>query len=160
MRAPLFRVLAGGILAAAVAAGCGEAQTNLDDLVPTPVPLPAGAIPVPVDAHLVRPGLCSMPAAVPRLEGTLEADAANADWPVWLRAPDGHRMYVRWPAGFSVRFGATAELLDDQGVVALTAGQAFRLPQVRVGELLGTMGDPYLARGQWEQGGRCYAIRA
>jgi hypothetical protein len=160
MAAGPLRLIAGGILVAAMATGCGDTQTNLDDLVPTPVPLPAGAIPAPVDANLVRPGLCPLPAATDPLEGVLEVDPADPVWPVWLRAADGHRMYVKWPAGFSVRFGATTELLDDQGVAVLTAGQAFRLPQVSFSEHRGTMEDPYLARGLWEKPGHCYAKRA
>jgi hypothetical protein len=151
----LFRMMAGAILVGVLATGCGDAQTNLD-IAPTPVPLPAGAIPAPTDTSLRRAGMCNAAGAVTRLEGVLEADPADPDWPVWLRAADGHRMFVRWPAGFSVRFGAKAELLDDQGVVVLTAGQAFRLPQVNVGERLGTVDDPYLARGLWEQSGHCY----
>jgi hypothetical protein len=154
----LLRTMAGAILVGVLATGCRDAQTNLD-IAPNPVPLPAGAIPAPTDTSLRRAGMCNLAGAVARLEGVLEADPANPDWPVWLRATDGHRMYVKWPAGFSVRFDAKVELLDDQGVVVLTAGQAFRLPQVSFGEHLGTVEDPYLARGLWEAAGHCYAKR-
>jgi hypothetical protein len=143
---------------AALACAC-TTQTNLNDGIPTPVPLPVGAVPAPVDDGLLAVGACAAYAAVDPLEGVLHADSGNVDWPVWLRAPDGHRIYVRWPAGFSVRFGLKAELLDDQGFVVLTEREVFRLPQVNVGEHLGTAEEPYLARGLWERQGHCYAKR-
>src|SRR5437763_605842 len=125
----VLRTIAALFLVAVFAAGC-DAQTNLQDGVPTPVPLPAGAVPAPVDIGLVAVGSCAAYAAVDPLEGVLQADSGDPDWPVWLRAADGHRIYVRWPAGFSVRFGSKAELLDDQGVAVLTDGKTFRLLQV------------------------------
>ncbi len=94
----------------------------------------------------------------PHVSGTLVADQGDSDWPVRLD-DSGRRAYVRWPTGFAVTFppGGTAQLLDERGSVAATAGQMVELPQVGPGSHRGTPDDPYVAAGLTF--GRCYVVR-
>jgi hypothetical protein len=65
---------------------------------------------------------------------------------LWLVAPDGQRLEVVWPAGFSARFAAQPELLDEQGHHAAFAGDMVYL-QVPRASAFGTVDDPYYATG-------------
>ncbi len=127
-------------MAAVVLAGCSAAA-----------PLPSGAIAVPTDENVVSSEgthiLCTLSAAVPAVDGVLEGDASDAAWPVWLRAEDGRRMYVRWPSRFSVRFDPAPTLLDETGAVFVYQGSPVILGQVAMDPALGTKDQPYLARG-------------
>jgi hypothetical protein len=128
------------VVAAVVLAGCSAAT-----------PLPSGAIAVPTDENVVSSEgthiLCTLGAAVPAVDGVLEGDASDAAWPVWLRAEDGRRMYVRWPNRFSVRFDPTPTLLDETGAVFVYAGSPVALGQVAMDPSLGTKDRPYVAGG-------------
>lgn len=118
-------------------------------------PLPSGAIRVPTDDALVNAtasGILCVGSSVPPFVGILEGDRSDADWPVWLRAEDGRRMYMTWPKGFSVRFDPDATLLDETGMPVLHAGSAFTFEGVAHDPSKGTREEPYLAAGGWETG--------
>ena len=121
-----------------------------------PPPLPPGAIPVPTDENLLSSAqagiLCNLAAAIPPVAGVLEADRSDPTWPVWLQAADGHRMYVLWPRGFSVRFDPMATLLDENGSTFLTDGSPITLGQVAADPAGGTKDRPYVAAGLVETG--------
>jgi len=120
------------------------------------VPLPSGAIAVPTDENLLPSDqagiLCNLAAAIPPVVGVLGGDRSDPAWPVWLQAPDGHRMYVRWPRGFSVRFDPGATLLDENGSTFLSEGSPVTLGQVAADPAYGTKDRPYVAGGLVETG--------
>ena len=122
----------------------------------TVVPLPSGAVAVPTDENLVSSEqagiLCNLAAVIPPVVGVLEGDPSDSAWPVWLQAADGHRMYVLWPRGFSVRFDPTPTLLDEHGATFLSAGSPVTLGQVAADSALGTKDRPYVAGGLVETG--------
>lgn len=126
-------------------------------------PLPPGAIRIPTDQTLTNAAtsrtLC-IGSTVPAFVGILEGDPSDPAWPVWLRAEDGHRMYMTWPKGFSVRFDPDATLLDENGSPVLHAGSPFTFQGVAHDPSEGTRDRPYLAAGAWETGmarvGHCY----
>jgi hypothetical protein len=118
-------------------------------------PLPPGAIRIPTDETLTNAatsGTLCVGSTVPPFVGTLEGDPSDAVWPVWLRAEDGHRMYMTWPRGFSVRFDPDATLLDETGTPVLYAGSPFTFQGVAHDPSKGTRDEPYLADGAWETG--------
>ncbi|HLY14663.1 MAG TPA: hypothetical protein VKR24_09945 [Candidatus Limnocylindrales bacterium] len=136
------------------------AVSGCSTLPPLP-PRPSGAIAVPTDENLVSSAesaqsgihiLCTLSAAVLPVVGVLAGDRSDAAWPVWLRALDGHQVYVRWPRGFSVRFDPAATLLDENGAVFLLAGSPITLAQVDADPAGGTKDRPYLASGIVETG--------
>ena len=96
--------------------------------------------------------LCNLSAAIPPVVGLLEGDRSDSAWPVWLQAPDGHRMYVLWPRGFSVRFDPSATLLDENGSTFLSAGSLVTLGQVAADPAHGTKDRPFVAGGLVETG--------
>lgn len=114
---------------------------------------------MPTDPDLVSSEdsgiLCTASGVVPDVEGYLRGDPADTAWPVWLEAADGHRLYVLWPPGFSVRFTPEPELLDEHGTVVLADGAALELGQVGADPALGTKDHPYSASGLWSTS-RCY----
>ncbi len=140
-------------LVSALAAGCAA---------PRVYPLPSGALAIPTDPNLVSGSelgiLCTANAVIPDVEGYLQGDPADAAWPVWIEAADGHRQYITWPAGFSARFTPGAELLDEQGILVLTEVRPFTLGQVGASPDLGTKDRPYRATGLWSDG-RCYMVK-
>lgn len=93
-----------------------------------------------------QPILCPAYRTIPAVKGTLGGRAGAPD-PVWLVAPDGRDLVVVWPAGFSVRFNPSVELLDDEGRSVATADQPVTLGQVSTGSAAGTHDDPYIAAG-------------
>lgn len=147
------RPLIASLVAAALVAGCTAHRA-----------LPAGDLAVPTDDKLVSstesPILCTLSASIPPLVGTFEADRSDPEWPVWLRAEDGRRMYVLWPRDFSVRFDPDATLLDETGAIVVHAGSPVHLAQVSADPTMGTKDRPYVASGLWETGlgkfGHCY----
>jgi hypothetical protein len=88
------------------------------------------------------------------VHGVLEGNPADPREPVWLQGPDGARISVVWPAGFSVRFSPKAVLYNEQGHPVARAGDSVTLPQVALGSHAGTFADPYLATGMLLGG--CY----
>jgi hypothetical protein len=121
--------------------------------------LPAGAMAIPTDPSLDSGSdshiLCTLGATIPYVEGYLRGDPSDTAWPVWLEAADGHRQYVLWPSGFSVRFTPDPVLLDEKGAVVLTSGAGLELDQVGADPALGTRDHPYVASGLWSNS-RCY----
>jgi hypothetical protein len=111
----------------------------------------ASVLPAPVQAGLVAGA--SLNAACPffqladHVHGTLAGDADDAAWPVWLDGSGGSRLYVRWPEGFRVSFGPRVSLLDEQGDVVASGGDAVDLDQVAPASAAGTRDDPYVASG-------------
>jgi len=129
-------------IAAVLLAGCSAAP-----------PLPSGAMAVPTDQNVVPSAgthiLCSMNATdppMPVVEGVLDGVSSDPTWPVWLRTDAGQRVYVRWPAGFSVRFDPTPTLLDESGAVFVHAGSPVSLNS-GIDPSLGTKDRPYQAVG-------------
>jgi hypothetical protein len=96
--------------------------------------------------------LCTLGKPIPPVIGTLDGQASASD-PVWLVAPDGHRMIVVWPAGFTIRFDPWLELFNDRGGVVARRGDTLELGN-RISEAAGTHDDPYIAAGA--QFGGCY----
>jgi hypothetical protein len=150
-RAASIRSLGAAGLLVAVLAGCGLGSRPSFHL-------PSGAIAIPTDPGLVSAAdsgiLCNASATIPHVEGYLRGDPNDSAWPVWLEAADGHRQYVLWPPGFSVRFTPEPELLDERGTLVLTSVLPFELGQVGADPNLGTKDHPYVAGGLW--GTRCY----
>ena len=120
--------------------------------------LPAGAMAIPTDPSLDSGSdshiLCTADAVIPHVEGYLRGDPTDTAWPVWLEAADGHRQYVLWPPGFSVRFTPDPVLLDEHGTVAVISVALLELGQVGADPNLGTKDRLYSASGLW--GTRCY----
>ena len=118
---------------------------------PARAPLPSGAMAVPTDDNLVSSAqsgiLCTLSASIPPVTGTLEGDPRDTAWPVWLRGPDGGRIYLLWPRGFSVRFDPAATVLDETGAVFLLAGSPLTLWQESHATADGTKDHPYLVGG-------------
>ena len=149
-RGALRGLLAAAVVIAAVAAcGLGTRPSFA---------LPPGAMAIPTDPSLVSAAdsqiLCNAAAVIPHVEGYLRGDPSDTAWPVWLEAADGHRQYVLWPPGFSVRFTPDPELLDERATLVLTSVLPFELGQVGADRSLGTKDHPYVASGIW--GTRCY----
>lgn len=85
--------------------------------------------------------------------GILDGDAALLEDPVWLSAPDGGKLSIVWPAGFTARFSPAVVLYDDRGVVVARAGDTISLQWNR-STAAGSFDDPYYASGMLLQG--CY----
>ncbi|HEU4674051.1 MAG TPA: hypothetical protein VFS32_14260 [Candidatus Limnocylindrales bacterium] len=77
------------------------------------------------------------------LDGSL--DATRPD-PLWLAAPDGRRLAIVWPDGFSVWFDPKPTVYDQNGAVFARTGDAVML-QVSRSAAKGTHADPYVAAG-------------
>ena len=97
--------------------------------------------------------LCTLGKAVRPVTGVLRGQRGAED-PVWLERPDGRRLSVIWPAGFSVAFSPAAELRDDNGNVLGREGQTVTFAQVNLETAAGTFEDPYVASGSVGDG--CY----
>jgi hypothetical protein len=146
MPAAAVRPLIAIVITALALGGCSTASA----------PLPSGALAVPIDENLLSSKqagiLCDLAAVIPPVVGVLEGDHSDQAWPVWLQAPDGRRMYVLWPRGFSVRFDPTPTLLDENGSIFLSAGSPVTLGQVGADPAYGTKDRPYVAGGLIETG--------
>ena len=93
-----------------VLAACGPSPRPAASAAPSRT-LEAGERWLPV-ANFGADGLCAGGGTVGdfRLHG-----AANDPRLTWMIAPDGRRMELAWPAGFSARFTPNLEVLDDHG---------------------------------------------
>ena len=138
-------------------------------------PLPTSA-PTPTPGGTVQPSMTpvvlrTFPVAPPDAQGErscdaigidnpvigiLEGDAAQRGDPVWLRAPDGRKLSIGWPDGFTARFTPAVVLYDDRGAVAARAGDTITL-QRDVSTASGSFNDPYYASGILLGG--CYPLR-
>jgi hypothetical protein len=79
--------------------------------------------------------------------GHLDGDPGNLQEPVWLDAPDGTRLSIVWPEGFTaVLTGGGLAITDETGAIAIRAGDAVEL-QVSRASAAGTFDDPYYASG-------------
>jgi len=85
--------------------------------------------------------------------GILDGDATLLEDPVWLRAQDGSKSSIVWPAGFTARFTPTVVLYDDRGAIVARAGDTISLQQSR-STAAGSFDDPYYASGMLLQ--KCY----
>ena len=90
--------------------------------------------------------LCTLGLAAHPLTGTIAGDAVDPER-VWLVGPEGNRISIVWPEGFSVRFEPIVVLYDAGGQPVARAGAAVTLDQVDVEERAGTAADPYWASG-------------
>lgn len=77
------------------------------------------------------------------LSGTLPVEAPEA---IWLETPDGSRLSIVWPEGFTLEFEPTPVVYDQTGVVVARLGDAVML-QVPRAAAAGTHDDPYFASG-------------
>lgn len=77
------------------------------------------------------PVACSAFGLVNPVIGTLEGNPSFSSETVWLQAPDGRRLSVVWPGGFSVRFEPSAAIYNEKGTVVARAGQRVALAQTR-----------------------------
>jgi hypothetical protein len=93
---------------------------------------------------------CGGPGAYPI--GSLEGSADNPDR-VWVATPDGRRVFLIWPHGFTVRFEPDAVLYGPSGVVIARAGDSIEILQ-EVPEQGASPDDPMLVT--WVNG-TCYA---
>jgi hypothetical protein len=93
------------------------------------------------------PLLCTLGAALPPVEGVLRGDQRDDVEPIWLERPDGRRMSIVWPEGFTVRFEPLAVLRDENGAIVARDGSSVTLGQVSLTEAAGTFDDPYIASG-------------
>lgn len=79
--------------------------------------------------------------------GHLDGDPGNVREPVWLRAPDGTRLSIVWPEGFTaVLTGGELAVADETGAIAIRIGDSVEL-QVSRTSAKGTFKDPYYASG-------------
>jgi hypothetical protein len=97
------------------------------------------------DANGVERG-CDAIGVEDPVTGAFEGDAADPREPVWLRAPDGRRISIVWPAGFTVRFTPAARLLNEHQEPVAAGGDNVTL-QVPRAAASGTFEDPYYATG-------------
>ena len=112
---------------------------------PSVTPVVLRTFPVaPPDAQGVRS--CDAIGVDNPVIGILEGDTAQGDDPVWLRAPDGHKLSIIWPTGFTASFTPAVVLYDDRGAVAARAGDTITL-QRDVSTASGSFNDPYYASG-------------
>jgi hypothetical protein len=131
------------ILAACVGAGNATGPTDAAIL---PTFHPNG----PANGAIALCGAFAIPSP---LTGVLAGEPSSKPYPIWLNQ-GAAKVFVEWPAGFSVRFGDEAILYNDTGAQVATAGQTVVLTQVVVGSHAGTASDPYLASGIVF--GKCY----
>jgi hypothetical protein len=93
------------------------------------------------------PVTCPLFEVIDPVVGRLEGSPDDPVEPIWLVGPNGNRLSVVWPRGYSVAFEPEAVLRDADGRVVATAGERIELAQVRVGASSGTYEDPYIASG-------------
>jgi len=159
MRNERLRALTAGTIAALLVAACaGSRAAPSAASTATPVPSPgtsagpgpAGSTPKAVlRTYPVASGqtICPMFVLRDAVSGVLAGSSGDPLEPIWLRAPDGARISIVWPAGFTVRFQPKAILYDAHGRAVAAAGDSVTLPQVAVGSRRGTYDHPYLATG-------------
>ena len=104
---------------------------------PTPAPLPAGALPVPIDVGRPFDVPADAELACPlALLGSLTVEyRAGEDPPVRYRS--GEEVRVVWPAGFSARLNPRLEIVAPDGAVFAREG----LPTAEFGGGFGGDGD-------------------
>lgn len=138
----ILKMLAGCLGALLITAGCRHAPTS-----------PGSGFALPNDgAALVD--LCGFAAAVPALSGTLQGSATAGPDFVWLVDGSGRALHVLWPSGFTVTFGPRATVLDPEGKVAASEGEAVTFVSVSELSHAGTPEDPYPLEGP--VGAGCY----
>jgi hypothetical protein len=89
---------------------------------------------------------------IPPVIGALAGDPTDPQL-VWIVAPNGQRLDVRWPPGFAVRFEPRLELVSDKGVLVGLGGQRIEInadPSAHAG----SPEDPFVAN---QINGACYA---
>jgi hypothetical protein len=91
--------------------------------------------------------MCLASASVDPVVGTLRAEPSGAVEPVRLEVPDGRRVSVVWPEGFTVTFEPEVVLRDSQSGVVAHQGTTIKLDQTPRNEAAGTRDDPYVAHG-------------
>lgn len=131
-----------GLLAVILAATAGCVST----VAPTPG---SGGIRTFAVLHAVagQPILCTAEAAVRPVVGTFHGDPAAPGDKAWLVDPNGRKLVVLWPEGFSLRFDPSARLFNEKGQVVASEGDRVEIGQVNLEAHAGTDADPYLARG-------------
>jgi hypothetical protein len=81
------------------------------------------------------------------LKARLEGRSDDTTESVWLRANDGRKLSVVWPAGFTVSFDPDAVLWNDRGAMVARATDVVHLMDVHFDDASGTFDDPYIAHG-------------
>ncbi len=154
------------VVSAVLVVGCSSAGSPA-----TATPVVASASPSPVMTasvpstgpvalrtfQLWRGVECDAIAVDNPVTGRLDGDPADPRETVWLRAPDGTRLSIVWPEGFSVRFEPNAILYNEEGRIVARAGDAVKFGGVSRDEAVGTFEDPYYAAGLIFEG--CYPRR-
>ena len=102
-----------------------------------------------------EPNLCPLSLAAKPVVGKFDGSPTADGDQSWLVAPDGKRLFVVWPTGFSLSFQLGPTLRDEKGKVVADQGTEVTLSQVNLFDHAGTMDDPYLALGSVFD--RCYA---
>lgn len=102
-----------------------------------------------------EPNLCPLSLAVEPVVGNFDGSPTADGDQSWLVAPNGKRLYVMWPTGFSLLFQPGPTLRDARGKIVAERGTEVTLGQVNLFDHTGTMDDPYLAIGSVFD--RCYA---
>lgn len=132
------------VLASVIAvSACSGTQPVASDVLS-----PTGAIQgPPLTTFAIGPGdgCDSLGVADPVL-GAL-AGAVDDPEVAWLRGPDGRRLAIAWPAGFTAWFDPDVELRDADGRTVGRKDDVFLL-QVAGAAAAGTSTDPYVASGQ------------
>lgn len=77
------------------------------------------------------------------LAGAFAIDSTD---PIWLEAPDGSRLSIVWPEGFTLEFEPAPVIYDQTGAEVARAGDAVML-QVSRADAAGRRDDPYFASG-------------
>lgn len=81
------------------------------------------------------------------LFGYLVGDAGNRQEPVWLRAPNGSRLSIVWPQGFTAILTSDGlAIADETGATVIRPGDAVEA-QVSRSSAAGSFDDPYYASG-------------
>ena len=94
-----------------------------------------------------NPVVCPAFGLVDPVSGIFQGNPAGRPDRVWLERPEGERLSVVWPGGFTVRFDPVVALLDEHGTTVASAGDTVTLDQVRADSHAGTFADPYIASG-------------
>jgi hypothetical protein len=116
------------------------------------------SLPVSTDATVGRsPGdVCDTWGAGQPLSGILDIESKSDTANTWLLTPEGTRVALRWPSGFTFRPSDKA-LLDERGSIQFHNRDSVTFSQVSRRDAEGSLADPYVATGIFGTG--CWTRR-